>query len=441
MNAPISDLWFFELKKFAEFLIEPTDGPTSEASRVNWLYIFLVKVGVFISLPGFLTGVKVGNAVGFNSSVVAFVVGGIVLGILASLTGYIGSRTNLTTYLINQHTFGRKGALLVNLVLAAALFGWFGVNTALFGSAVVGAIADTEGAGQELWSIIGGILMIATAIFGFKALDRFSRLAVPLLFLGLYILVDRSLGTYGLEAVQAVEGDGMSIGKAISAVIGGSVVGIVVFPDLCRYAKSNWHAIVAAILVFSVSKPLVSMAAAIPSLASGMSDIIAIMDVLGMGMIAFFVIIFATWTSNNGNLYGASLSLSTIFPKIKYWRLVIISGVLGTLFAITGVTSYYLPFLQVLGILIPPVAGIYIMEFLIRKGDGYEVEALARRASVSYDALAAWVLASVVGALAQFDVIVISTVPGLDSLIVGGAIFVLLRFLGNRAAQRDALSD
>jgi cytosine permease len=412
-------------------LQEPTDKPVESSKSVGWFNITLIKVGVFISLPGFVTGVKIGDAVGFYNSILAFFLAGIVLGGLASLTATVGAKSRLSTYMITQYAFGTKGALLINLIFALSLFGWFGINTALFGGAVLNSLAGTGALQSEaLYSILGGVLMVATAIFGFKALDKVSQLAVPLLCISLVVLVYVSITKIGFATISMPRPQTMSVGKAISAVIGGSVVGTVIFPDICRYARTFKHGIIAGVLTFTVAKPLILMTSAVPSLATGLKGIMDILNSLNLGVMALGVVIFTTWTSNNGNLYGASLSLSTIFRHFRYWQLVIISGTLGTILAITGLIEHFVPFLHLLGIALPPVAGIYIAHYFFISRGNYSEQALRETPAFRPEALAAWFIACLLGYATLHDYVTLTTVPAMDSLIASGFFFYVLKKSG-----------
>lgn len=418
------------MSEINELLKEPTDKPVESSKSVSWLHITLIKVGIFISLPGFVTGVKIGNAVGFYDSLYAFFFAGLILGGLASLTATIGARTRLCTYMITQHVFGSKGALLINVIFALSLFGWFGINTALFGGAVVNTLSDAGSQGEALYSIFGGVLMVVTAIFGFKALDKLSQLAVPLLCVSLIVLVYVSITKMGLSTILAPRPEVMSTGKAVSAVVGGSVVGTVIFPDICRYARTFKHGIIAGVLTFTVAKPLLLMTSAVPSLATGLRDIMAILNALGLGVLALGIVIFTTWTSNNGNLYGASLSLSTLFKQFKYWHLVIISGTLGTILAISGLMEHFIPFLHLLGICLPPVAGIYIVHFFFFSNGQYQESQLRDNPNFAFDALLSWSASCVFGYCTLHDYFTVTTVPAMDSLVLSGLLFFVGKKIG-----------
>ena len=83
---------------------------------------------------------------------------------------------------------------------------------------------------------LGGLLMIATTVFGFKALQKLSDLVVPLLLTGIIVVAYMSAQQSEFHSVMLIPGDGsLSIGLGISALVGGMVVGVTIFPDLARF--------------------------------------------------------------------------------------------------------------------------------------------------------------------------------------------------------------
>lgn len=413
------------MKGVNKLLEEPTDKPVDNNNKVSWITISMVLIGLYISLPGFVTGVKIGNAVGFYNSVVAFFSGGLVLGFIASCCALVGAKTQLSTYMLTQFAFGQKGAQLINFIFGLSLFGWFGVNTVLFGEAVFASLADNALAPKNLnlYTAIGGLLMVATAIFGFEALDKLSKLAVPLLCFALFMLVYMSIKKAGFEAIAQPRPQTMSLGSAISAVVGGSVVGAVIAPDTCRYARSYKDAIIAVVITFVIAKPIILLTSTIPTLATGLSDIMDILASLNLGALALGVVVFTTWTSNNSNLYSASLSLSSLFSQFKYWQLALISGVLGTILAMSGIMEHFIPFLHLLGITIPPVAGVYVVHFFVFSRGTYAKQTLSTAAPVCHFAMVSWVTACILGYCTLHGYLTITTVPAVDSLLTSASLY------------------
>ena len=409
-------------------LEEPSGERVSREKQVGWKGITLILIGIYVSLPGFFSGIKIGYDAGLYKSVSAFFIGGLILAIISSCCAFVGAKTNLTTYKIIQYVFGKKGALLINSIFGISLFCWFGINLALFGEAMLSFFNASFWwlNSHRLFVIVGGVLMVATTIFGFKALSRLAGLAVPLLIVALVAVTLVSIGFSGFDAIFTPKLDSSSLGGLISVVVGSSIVGAILTPDICRYARSYKHAVLAVSITFVVALPLIFIAAAVSALATNRSDLMSIIAVLELGPVAIAVVVFTAWTTNSANLYGSSLNLSVIFEKMKYWQLVLIAGGFGVLFAVSGILDAFVPFLLIIGIGMPPVAGVYVVHFLLYGNGAYKEEVMKSNAPICNFAMIAWFSACVVGFLSFNEYFVLSHIPAVDSLLVSASIYLLL---------------
>ncbi|HEY8350968.1 MAG TPA: cytosine permease, partial [Sphingomonadales bacterium] len=288
--------------------------------------------------------------------------------------------------------------------------------------------------------IIGGsFLMVLTTIYGFRGLQRLADLAVPVLLLALVAVAWRS--ALGLDAATlwTAPDDPASLGIGISAVIGGLAVGITIFPDLARFARSPRHAQGAAIASYGVGVPVVLLLAAIPSIVTGERDLIMIMTGLGLGIPALVFMVFTAWTTNSGNLYSSSLGLANVFTRPSFPVLAGVAGIIGTVFALLGVSARLLPFLVMLGVTIPPIAGIYLADFFLVRRQQYDEAELEGAAPVAWPAFAAWGLAVAVALLSARQGITITGVPACDSIVIASAVYGGLAF-ARRARRRRMLS-
>jgi len=92
-------------------------------------------------------------------------------------------------------------------------------------------------------------------------------------------------------------------------VAGAFAIGAVIQPDITRYAKGKGHAAGGMIFGMGIGFPLVLILAAFLGAASGQSDFATIMLAFHRGVWAFFamfVIVFATWTTNDNKVALAS---------------------------------------------------------------------------------------------------------------------------------------
>ena len=373
---------------------------------------------------------------GLADACLVIIVAAFLLALLAALTGTVGASSRLSTSMILQFSFGRHGAKCVNLILATTLLGWFGVTTALFGHTLNDLVISTLNFRlvPTLYMLLGGLLMIVTTVFGFKALQKLSDLVVPLLLIGLVVVSYISTQRSEFYPLMSTPGDGsLSVGLGISALVGGMVVGVTIFPDLTRYAHSSGHGRAAAGLSYGLGVPFVFITVAIPSIVTGEKDLLLIMLSLGLGITSLLLLIITAWTTNAGNLYSSSLVLATIFRAAEKWKICILAGLVGTAFAASGITDYFLSFLILLGVCIPPIAGIYLADFYFVSNKRYDLLKLKKVPAIHIEAFLAWLLGICIASMTSRDIITLTTIPSCDAVLTAFAVYILQKksFFGN----------
>lgn len=264
---------------------------------------------------------------------------------IALITMGLGAHERLSTYVIIANTFGRGGARLVNLLIASTLLGWYGVTVALFAEALDNTFIVLTGVspGTFVLTILGTVIMTMTTIFGFQAIDRLSRLAVPSMFAllayAVYKAVKASSGS--LFDISPTPTDTIyDIGSASSIIIGSFMVGVTILPDMSRYARTYRDSAVGCLLSYGSGSLVVLIFAGIPFLVTGKADFFSTMAELDLGVPALLVIVFATWTTNVNNLYSASLGFAQVFPMMRDLHLTTTAGLIGSMIAVLGVLDH-----------------------------------------------------------------------------------------------------
>lgn len=412
------------MKQFDQLVEDYARKPVPSDQTVSGLRIALIIVGVAITLPAFLTGASLGQQLGLTRGLSSFILGGLVVAAVGAATGMVGAATGLPTAQLVRRSFGRYGALVANVVLLIAFFGWFGVTVALFAQAANQAIAALTDAQlpPTVLMVAGSLAMIAITIFGFKALDRLSLIAVPLMGLFLVLLVYRTLSSDSAGALVAQPPEGGSIGLAASAVAGAFMVGATMMPDLCRYARSSGHAAAASFVAFALGYPAVLFLAAVPAVVTGQTDMLETVIQVGLGISGFAMIVFATLTTNANNLYSSSLVLSALVPDISKWKLVIGAGIAGTAFAAMGIMERLIDFLVLLGVVIPPIAGVLVCHHVLSA----RRPSSAAQADDSMPAIAAWAVACAVGFGTTLGARDLTGIPAMDSILTAIAVYVAI---------------
>ncbi|MEN0108037.1 MAG: cytosine permease [Pseudomonas sp.] len=393
--------------------------------------ISMVNSALAISLPGLLTGAWLGLEMGLLNSTIAFVLGGLVLAVIATLAGFIGVRNRLSSYMIINKTFGVLGARVVNLALALSMFLFFAVNAELFNDAAQGVFKELVG--WELQGpvfLIGGCaLMTASTIFGFKSLQFLSTLLLPFLIIAFGVLVYDVVAHTSLDALLAAAPTGnTSIGAGVSAVVGSFIVGAIVMPDSCRFGRNRRDAVVAAFKPFLLVSTLVYIGSAVAALKTGEQDLVQIMYASGLGFSAFVLVIVSSLIGNAVNLYGCALSMAALFPRVAEWKLSIVCGLLGLALSLVGVLSHFMDMIFSLGVVFSPIVAFFVIDHLLpERANGL----------LNVPAMVAWALGIGVSVLTSQDVLHLTWVPACDSILVAAVVYLAIRQCQARLALRQ----
>lgn len=422
-------------KKTNENILEDFDSkPVPIEQRKGWLSLTFVWIGGIISLSATALGGQLGMGMPMNEALIATIVGSFILAIMSVLACIVGANTGLSTSRVSSFALGKKGAILVSLVIAISLFGWFGVQLDLFGQTLHQAIKSAFGLeiNTTILSIIGGALMTITAMYGYKAIDKLSVVAVPLLAILLFASLFVIIKDNGLSFINSTEltADRIPLSVAISSIIGSLAVGTIIGPDFSRYAKKTSDAIISSLLGFLVGTSVVLAIAAILAKATASSDIISIFITLGWGMGAMVVLILAQWTTNNTNIYSSALSFSSIFTNIPRYVWTVLAGISGTIIGIFGIYNHFIQFLIFLSMLIPPIGGIYVADYFTKK-ELYNFENINKIKDIRYESLATWIISSIIAYMSSpkpsgAGILTLTGTAGLDAFIAALIIQVIL---------------
>ena len=397
----------------------------ASATYTGW-HIALVIVGGTIAVPAFLMAANLGASLGLRDAAIAFSCGCLILGSMAALTGLCGQKSGLSAYMLNEFAFGRWGGRIASTVVSMTLIGWFGVTSALFGRAanLMGRSVFGVDWPVELYMVLGGGLIVAVTVTGFKGIDKLALALVPVMLAFLMMAAWLSLPQLD-QWIEPTGGTPMTLTTAISAIVGSYIAGVTIQPDYARFARSRRAALGSAFVALAISFPILLFCTAIPSIAYSEPDLLQVMIALGIGIPAFLLLILAAWSSNVLSVYSGALALATVFRRLDLRVLIVGVGTLGTLLALAGAGDYLIEYLVLLGITIPPISSIYLVDTLLFRKRFDDVE-LSKRPRLSLKALASWVTAVGAGASSHFGLFTLTSVAALDSIVVAGALSVIL---------------
>ena len=430
------------MSEFTEYFDESARIPVREDETVSGGSVGMVIFGICLTLPTLYTGAITAEQLGFIGTAKAVGLASLVLSIMSIPAAIVGAETRLSSYLIIEFVFGRRGSDFVNALLGLTLLGWFAVTAGFFGETLAIAFEEMFAVSPPTWllTLISSVLILITTIFGFKAIDRLALFAVPLLILFLLYVSNLSLADSSWETVLNTEGSNPAyFSTAVSTVIGSLIVGVVLMPDLSRYARSVKDCVSASVLGNGVGNCFSMLMGVAPAIVTGLLDPMAYMIALGLVGSAFVILVFATWTTNSVNLYSTTLAVAIIKPKIPEWKLTVACGVIGTALAMIGITDYFIGFLEWLGVIVPPVASIYLTDYFVLKQKNYSLTLQDSLPDYDHAAIVAWVIGTAISAFTFVSEFSLSTIPTLDALVITAPIYLICRRLWPAKLQRSGV--
>ena len=140
------------------------------------------------------------------------------------------------------------------------------------------------------------------------------------------------------------------------------------------------------------------------------------------------ILTLAQWTTNTSNIYSSSLSIATVLEKVPQNVLTIVLGIIATLLAVFGIYERFTDFLNLLGIIIAPVGGVYTAEYYIIKKEFKEFteNRVITTKPVVIRSIIAWVIGIAVTALSTYGFMHLTSIASLDGFLVGFVAQVIL---------------
>lgn len=407
------------------------DGQVPESAQGSGWRVFFIVSGSLCGLPVFILAAQIFGSLGFEQGLKAIVLGGAITGLLGALSAFTGSRARSGLAVLADRAFGTLGARIVKIVVAISLVGWFGVNIGVAGQSAATALKQMSG-WQVLPFAIGlpmSIMVAVVTLIGAAGMERLGRVLLPatvcVLVLSVYLVFP------DMDRVWATKGTGsLDFASSISAIVGTSIVGIVIQPDYGRFVRRPGHAALGAGLSLGVVYPLIMMASAIATLAQGADDLISAMIMLGIGLPALTILLMGAWIDTCAAQYSASLSFANQMPRLSFYAIVGAIWWAGVTLVWLGAETVFIPFLMTLGLALPPLAAILTLSHFMSS------QIADTRGSVL--AVVSWITGTLAGLSATKGMLTISSLPVIDSILVTGAVFAVARLTLARNMSGDA---
>ncbi|MBC3421751.1 cytosine permease [Pseudomonas sp. RW3S2] len=341
-------------------------------ARKGLLPIAMVLFSFTFFTGTMFAGGKLGMAFNFVDMLWIATIGNALLAIYAATLAFIASRSGLNTVLMGRFCFGESGSRLSDFLLGFAELGWYAWGTATVAIVLVKLLGLSEGLTIPLM-VLFGLGFSITAIIGFKGLDWLSRLSVPLMFVLLVIsmvIATRYVG--GFEGLMAVvPHETMSFSAAVTMVFGTFASGATQATNWTRLSRSGRVAVTASVVAFLVGNGLMVVAGAWCAMVYQQADIVEVMMLQGLSFAAVVMLCLNLWTIQGPTIYNVAAATCHLVRSERRRTATLVAAGVGIVLAIGGMYEWLIPFLVLLGSIIPPVGGVIMADFWYRHRGKY----------------------------------------------------------------------
>jgi cytosine permease len=374
-------------------------------------------------------GVIVYN-LGLVTGLIAILLGNVVLMGYVGTLSYIAGRSGKNFALTAADTFGVRGCRIVTAFLSTLVIGWFAFQTGM-----VGATLNASMGWSARWMIaLAGALFVALTFIGIRAISWIGLTGSIMFAVLAAVAVVIAAKNAALNSALSYQGGSgthtVSFGMAVTMVIAGFADSGTMTADFTRWSKNGRQAAFAAFTAFPlayftaelVGALIVALGAAAPPAAVNGGDFLHVLvNNRGILIAAGVVFVFVNLGSVAAHcLYNGSLGFGNITGKTMR-QLTVALGVIGTTAAVAGIWPYFATWLNVLGILVPPIGVVLILDQLV-----FADHRSPDRAGVYVKPFAAWAIGAAVALTAHF--LAPELCDAIVAMAVSGIIFAALTY-------------
>lgn len=415
---------------------------TPDAKRPMW-QILMIRLGALACVSQLMLGAALGYGMTFWGALAATLVGSVLLQVVSWAIGSAAAKEGMSTSLLSRWSgFGKMGSAVIGGVIALSLVGWFGVQNAVFAE---GMVSVTNTLNFPIWAAITGMAITVLVVFGIKAIAQAANIFVPLFVLAVLYAAYRMLQGHDLGALLSTPPPGptLTFAAATTMVAGGFMVGAVTTPDTSRYLSTPKQVFWMTLIGTFVGELGMNLIAVLLAHATGTDNVVDIMINL-TGWLGAAIVVASTIKLNDMNLYSSSLGLSTAINalfdmQVRRQTLTWILGIGATLLSMAGILDHFTDFLSLLGVAIPPIAGIIVVDYYVLRRDRRILDESRARGELPETvdvwnpaAIVVWIVAFLVGLLVNVGI------PAMNSLLGAALLYwIVMTILQRRSGTRE----
>lgn len=350
------------------------DFPLSEVPQENRKG-FWSNMVVLFGFTFFSATIWAGGSLGVSlklwpDMILVIFFGNLMLGIYVAALGLIAYKSGLNTALLCRFSFGGWGSKIPDFILGFTQIGWYAWGTAKIAEIIVKYFQFPETYNYPMM-IFFGLAFCWTAYIGYRGLEILSAVSVPLMTALLcYSLYQAFVDIQGVDGLmKVVPKETKDISAALTLVFGTFSSGGTQATNWIRFARSSGIAIGSSLTAFFIGNGLMIVSGAIGAMVYGTEKIIEVFTKQGIVFWGLILVFLNIWTTQDNTIYNFSVAGCSMFKSGRRKLVTLIGAAIGTVIALCGYTGFLIPYLLVLGTIIPPLGGLLMADFwIVNKG-------------------------------------------------------------------------
>ena len=417
------------------------DNPLGELPDSDKQGMFSMMV-VLLGFTFFTSTMFAGGQIGphykfFPDLMYVIILGNLLLGIYVAALGYIAQRTGYNSVVLSRYSFGDKGSKLVDLLFAFTQIGWYAWGTATIAIVFV-KMLNLNPAWTIPLMVVFGYGFSLTSYIGYKGIQMLSNIAVPamalLIFWSFSIGLKDVGGFAGLSKTPEVA---MTFSTALTLVFGTFVSGGTQSTNWTRFAKTPKVAIISSIVAFFLGNGLMILAGAFGGYVYSQPDIVEVLVIQGLQIPAIIMLFFNVWTTQDNAIYSVSVAGCNFFRTENRTLMNFAGATLSTILAIAGMYNWLVPYLVIMGTVIPPIGGVIMADYYVKNKRHYNKLATIKMKDYNYTGLIAYVI----GALLAWQSPGVAPINGIIAAFIAYPIVDKILISLNKPQEHALLSN
>ena len=359
-------------------------------ARRSLLSVSLVWFGFPLTLTGPVAGATIVGSMGFWKGMLAILLGSLILFIYVGLLGVLSTKKGYNFSLQSSVTFGKKGSMIVSGLLSTVVIGWFAVQTGMAGSSMNQAF----GSNVFLMTLIAGVLFMGVTLLGIKALTYIGAISSILFLILGSLAVSDAISQSGWASITSFTGNNsLSFGITVTMIIALFADSGTMTADFNRWSKNRKESIIATATAFPIAHMISLVVGGIfaASVLHNTDFFLHIANKKGFFTTAAILLLFCNLGSVCSHcLYNAAVGWSSLLGK-KMRGTAFVLGIFGTILALSGAWDYFIQWLNFLGIIVPPIGAVILVDQLLIRRNVDDFALIRPRALIG------WAIGSLIG--------------------------------------------